>query len=152
MSNLGVPFHWRRRRERYRLIGSKCESCGKIFFPKREVCPNCRRRGRVKEVELKGRGRVYSYTVVRIPPEGFKYYAPYIVAIVELEEGIKVMGQIVDCGLDEIYIGMPVEACFRKLFIQDGGGIISYGFKFRPLDESWVNYYEEVEEKAKVEV
>ncbi|MEM2740280.1 MAG: Zn-ribbon domain-containing OB-fold protein [Candidatus Bathyarchaeia archaeon] len=149
MSILGVPFHWRRRKERYRLIGSRCEICGKTFFPKREICPNCRRRGRIVDVELPGRGRVYSYTVIRVPSEGFEYYTPYVIAIIELENGTRIMSQSVDCNSEDVYIGMLVEVCFRRIFSQGDKGIISYGFKFRPLDETWVKYYEE-EAKARV--
>jgi hypothetical protein len=71
----------------------------------------------------------------------FEHYTPAIVALVQLEEGPKVLSQIVDCELDEVKIGMEVEACFRKLFEQDRSGIISYGFKFRQIDKSWTKYY-----------
>ncbi|HDD45859.1 MAG TPA: Zn-ribbon domain-containing OB-fold protein [Candidatus Aenigmarchaeota archaeon] len=127
-----VPFHWRRFRERYQLIGSKCEHCNGVFYPPRIVCPRCRRRGKVKSIKLSGRGRVYTYTIIRTPPEGFKIYTPYIIAIVELEEGAKILTQIVDCMPDEVYIGMPVKACFRKIKEENESGIILYGFKFKP--------------------
>ncbi len=67
----------------------------------------------------------------------FEKYTPYILALVELEEGPKVMSQIVDCKPEEVKIGLNVEVCFRKLFEQDEEGVISYGFKFRPADDSW---------------
>jgi uncharacterized OB-fold protein len=55
------------------------------------------------------------------------------VAIVKLEEGPKVTSQIVDCRVESVYIGMPVEICFRKLTAQGAEGIINYGFKFQPI-------------------
>jgi hypothetical protein len=127
-----VPFHWRRFKERYRLIGSKCEHCGEYFYPKRTICPKCRRSGKIKELKFSGKGRVYSYTVIRVPPEGFRLYVPYVIAIIELEEGAKVLSQIVDCDPGKVKIGMKVQACFRKIRSEDDTGLILYGFKFRP--------------------
>jgi hypothetical protein len=128
-------FHWRRYKERYRLLGIKCESCGRFFFPKRIVCPNCRRRGKVVPYQFSGKGRVFSYTVVRSPPAGFEGFAPYIVALIELEEGPKVISQVVDCDPKEVRIGMPVEVCFRRIRSDNPDGIVCYGFKFRPSNE-----------------
>ena len=93
-------------------------------------------------IEFSGKGKVFSYTIIYAAPKMFEHYTPAIVALVQLDEGPKVLSQIVDCELNELKIGMEVEACFRKLFEQDRGGIISYGFKFRPLDNSWTKYYD----------
>lgn len=133
MSIHGVPYHWRRYKERYRLLGTKCQTCGKIFFPDRSVCPKCRRDGKPVPIEFCGKGKVYTFTVIRIPPEGFDIFTPYVVGLVQLDEGPKVTSQIVDCDPEEVYIGMPVESCFRKIRTQGREGIICYGFKFRPL-------------------
>ncbi|RLJ10277.1 MAG: transcriptional regulator [Candidatus Aenigmatarchaeota archaeon] len=127
-----VPFHWRRFKERYHLIGSVCENCGSYFYPKRSICPKCRRKGKLKDYKFSGKGRIYSYTVIRVPPSGFDEYVPYVVAIVELEEGCKIASQIVDCDPEDVRIGMPVKACFRKIREENKSGIILYGFKFRP--------------------
>ena len=87
--------------------------------------------------EFSGKGKIFSYTIIHAAPKIFEKYTPYIIALVELDEGPKVMSQIVDCKPEEVKIGMEVEACLRKLFEQDEDGIISYGFKFRPMDSSW---------------
>jgi uncharacterized OB-fold protein len=129
-----VPFHWRRYRELYSLQGSRCETCGGIFFPVRKICPNCRREGKLSKIAFSGRGKVYTYSVIRVPPEGFEAFTPYVVALVQLDEGPKVMSQIVDCAPEDVYIGMPVESCFRRLRVEGSEGIIIYGFKFRPID------------------
>jgi len=138
-------------RERYRLLGTYCENCNSTFFPPRKICPRCRRRGRTKQVEFSGRGRVFSYTVINVGSETFEEYTPYVVGLVELEEGPRVMSQIVECKPEDVRIGMEVEACFRKLFEQKDGGIISYGFKFRPVDNSWADYYKKLSAERRAE-
>lgn len=75
---------------------------------------------------------MYTFSVIRVPSEGFEAYAPYIIGLIQLDEGPKVTTQIVDCSLEEVYIDMPVEVCFRKLREQGKEGIICYGFKFKP--------------------
>ncbi|MEM5812529.1 MAG: Zn-ribbon domain-containing OB-fold protein [Candidatus Aenigmatarchaeota archaeon] len=132
MHEYAVPFHWRRFRERYHLIGSKCTHCGKYFYPKRMICPHCRRAGKIEEAKLSGRGKIFSYTVIRVPPSGFRIYSPYVIAIVELDEGCKIVSQIVDIEPEKVEIGMPVKTCFRKIREDKESGLILYGFKFRP--------------------
>jgi hypothetical protein len=127
-----VPFHWRRFRERYQLIGSKCEHCKKSFYPIRVICPYCRRAGQIKEIKFSGKGKIFSYTIIRAPPEGFKEYIPYIVAIVDLEEGTKILSQVVDCDPKDVKIGMQVKSCFRRIRSENDTGLILYGFKFKP--------------------
>jgi len=134
MSMRGVPFHWRRYRERYMLLGTQCAACGGVFFPMRSICPHCRRDGQPRPLAFSGRGTVYSFTVIHVASEGFETYTPYVVGVIQLAEGPKVTSQVVDCPPDAVYIGMPVEACFRKLRDEGPDGIICYGFKFRPVD------------------
>jgi len=69
-----------------------------------------------------------------VPSEGFEAFTPYVIALVQLIEGPKVTTQIVDCQPEDVYIGMPVESCFRKLSTFGREGVISYGFKFKPTD------------------
>ncbi len=126
-----VPFHWRRFKERYRLIGSRCDHCEKCFYPARVICPGCRRGGHMKEIKFSGKGKVHSYTIIRVPPEGFREYIPYIIVIVELEEGAKVLSQIVDCEPKDVKIGMRVTSCFRRIRTENETGLVLYGFKFR---------------------
>ena len=127
-----VAFHWRGFKERYGLVGNSCEGCKRHFFPARVICPVCRRKGKMTEHKFNGAGTVHSFTVVRTPPEGFEIYAPYVVAIVDLDEGARVVSQIVDCSPEDVGIGMPVEACFRKIREENKSGLVLYGFKFRP--------------------
>ena len=79
-----------------------------------------------------GLGEVYTYTVVRNAPAGFEGQAPYVVAIVRLDEGPMVTAQLTDLGDAEPAIGMRVEMVTRKLRADGESGTIVYGYKFRP--------------------
>ena len=123
---------WRHIPQRYNLIGSKCVQCGKVFFPSRIICPECRRKGQLEDdIKLSGNGKIHTYSVINTPTDEFKEIAPYVVAIVELEEGAKVTTQIVDCEPSEVQIGDEVEMVFRRIREQGDDGVISYGFKFK---------------------
>ncbi|WP_099211712.1 Zn-ribbon domain-containing OB-fold protein [Thermococcus henrietii] len=126
-----VSRYWRHFREKYRLIGGKCEN-GHVFFPYRQVCPVCGSKN-VEEYEFSGRGKVLTWTIVRNPPSGFEYYKPYPLALVQLEEGPVVLAQLTDVDPEEIHEGMEVEVVTRKVREFEEDGIILYGYKFRPV-------------------
>lgn len=81
---------------------------------------------------LTDKGKVISYTIIRVPPQQFADQAPYAVGIVELEDGIKLTGQIVDCDFNDLKTGMKVKIEFRKIFQDGESGILCYGYKFIP--------------------
>ena len=82
-------------------------------------------------VALSGQGTVYSFTTVTTPAEPFESFAPYVLALVQLDEGPLVTAQLTDLdGPPEI--GMRVEMVVRKLRTDGARGIIVYGPKFRP--------------------
>ena len=92
-----------------RFIGSRCPECDGVTFPPRAVCSICGGK-RLEPVEIEGKGRLRSFTVARVAPKGFK--PPYIVALVELDQGPWVIGNMPDLDPDAItmeYIGKPVE-------------------------------------------
>jgi len=125
-----LALNWRRIKERYNVTANRCRTCGKIFLPPRMVCPGCRRKGKIETKKLSGKGEVYSYTTVHVPMEGFEYSAPYLIAIVKLEEGPMITGQITDAESGEIGIGTKVRSEFRKIVETGKSDIIHYGFKF----------------------
>lgn len=127
-----VPRYWREAKYRYRLIGTRCLSCGAIHFPRRLVCNRCGGRN-LAEHKLSGKGVLLAFTVIcDSPPKGYELQTPYVVGMVELEEGVKILSQIVDVFPEELYPKMPVEMVFRKVREAGADGIIEYGYKFRP--------------------
>ena len=78
------------------------------------------------------RGMIYSFTLVQEPPAGFEDQAPYILALVELDEGGLITAQLTDMD-DQPEIGDRVEMVTRKLTTDGSRGMIVYGYKFRPL-------------------
>ena len=85
----------------------------------------------MKSYELAGEGEIISYTHVRTPQENFEDETPYTLAIIELEEGPRIAGQITDANPKEIEIGKKVEHVFRHVGEDGKEGIIYYGYKFR---------------------
>jgi len=116
--------------QRYRLEAKKCKKCGKVHFPPRLVCDECNGR-EFETVILPERGKIITYTIVRLPADDFKYYKPIPIAIVELENGVRVTGQITDANIDEIEIGKNVHFVFRKMREEGKRGIIQYSYKFK---------------------
>ncbi len=130
---MGVPRFWREIPNRYNLIGTKCKNCNKVFFPPRYICPNCRRVGKLEPYKLKGRGKIYSYTITYVPSNGFEDQVPYVLAIVELEDGPKITTQVTDCDPNDIKIGDEVEIVFRRMGEEGEEGVIYYGYKARKI-------------------
>jgi uncharacterized OB-fold protein len=125
------PRYWREIPHRYRLEAGKCEKCGKIFFPHRLVCDDCKHE-EFETIRLSGKGKLLTYTIISTGPSQFKGQTPYAIGIVELEEGVRVMGQIVDVAHDKIGIGQALKIEFRKIQEEGHAGILLYGYKFVP--------------------
>lgn len=73
-----------------------------------------------------------SFSNITIPPVDCVGLAPYIIALVELEEGPRLVAQMTDVALIDLRIGMPVKAVFRRYFADGNAGLIHYGIKFIP--------------------
>ena len=123
--------NWRETPYRYRLEAKKCKKCGKVFFPGRLVCDECAHR-EFELIKLSNRGKLLTFTIIRVAPEGFTDQAPYAVGIVELEDKVRFTTQIVDIPLDDITIGMPMAVEFRKIRDDGHTGIHCYGYKCVP--------------------
>lgn len=121
-----------RPREKPRLLGNRCSSCGKVFFPKRAICPNCFTDNTLTEFELGSRGKIHTYTIVHYPsPAGVE--APYAYGYVDLpESNIRVFSLFAESDPEKLEIGMNVELVIEKIRTdKDGTEII--GYKFKPV-------------------
>jgi uncharacterized OB-fold protein len=155
-----VARFWREQKNRYNLIGTKCGSCGRAFFPPRDICIDCHRKsiGKMENLKLSGNGKIISYSIIHEGSDNFKIQIPYAVAIIELDEGTRITGQIVNANctglskdkeleqdgntqgsptctrMKSIEIGSRVTSVFRKISEDGKSGIIHYGYKFKIVD------------------
>jgi uncharacterized OB-fold protein len=90
----------------------RCDECAKIYFPPRPFCPGCASRA-VSIVKASGKARLYSYVIHHRPVPGFT--PPYAIAVVELDEGPRMMTNIVECPQtpEALQLDMPVEVVFE---------------------------------------
>ena len=98
-----------------RLVLPKCQECDTLIWYPRPFCPNCAST-RVDWIAASGRGSIYSFTVNRRGQADLAAYREagvYVLAYVELEEGPRVMTNIVDCDPDSVRIGQQVEVVFH---------------------------------------
>lgn len=129
MSVRTPPVVWRRREARYKLVGSKCDSCERVYYPPLKVCPSCGEE--MKSVELPREGRLISYSVVYAASKGARDRSPVVLGLIELGPA-RIVAEITDVLPEELRPGMEVEAVFRRLDVDGEEGIIAYGIKFRP--------------------
>jgi uncharacterized OB-fold protein len=94
------------------LTAVRCGRCGALAIPPKEFCPECSQRA-WEPTPLSGDGTIASYTVIRVAPRGHAADVPYAIAAVQLEEGVSMLGRVVDIPLDKLAIGLPVR--FRPL-------------------------------------
>jgi len=95
------------------IVGSRCGNCGKYFTPPRVVCLNCGKL-QMEEVAMKGKGKVYSYTVVWQQLPGALVKVPYAIVIVVLEEGSQIHSVMTE-DFDSLEVGQDVEVYFEKI-------------------------------------
>ncbi len=102
---------------RHELLVRKCGCCGQHHFYPRDFCPSCFSFD-VGWTRASGRGIVYSFTICHRPAPGFEKDVPYNLALIELDEGVRMMSSIVGCPLHEIHVGMAVEVVFDDVTSQ----------------------------------
>jgi uncharacterized OB-fold protein len=130
---MSVPRFWRRLKNLYNLIGTRCEKCSKYYYPPRNMCPQCRRNGVIVPFKFSGNGEVLTYTIVHSAAKDYELHTPYILAIIKLDEGPRLTSQVI-CDTSDIHIGMKVKSVFRRLGQESEKGMIYYGTKFIPLE------------------
>jgi len=98
-----------------RLLLPRCQDCQAVIWYPRPFCPECASTN-IDWVQASGRGSVYSYTINRRGQADLSEYrnaGVYVLAYVELEEGPRVLTNIVDCDPDSVRIGQSVEVVFH---------------------------------------
>ncbi len=101
--------------KRGKLMVQRCEGCGRLRFPAYELCSACLST-RAHWVEVSGRGEVYSFNIMhQVYHPGFAAEVPYAVVVIQLDEGPRMVSNLVGIKPHDIRCGMPVEAVFEKL-------------------------------------
>jgi uncharacterized protein len=99
--------------DRGELLIQRCTSCGKLRHPPRPMCPNCQSL-EWDTVTATGKGEVFSFIIPHYPQVPFFEY-PYVVAVIALEEGTRLISNVIDIDPGDVTIGMPVEVRFVKV-------------------------------------
>lgn len=99
-----------------RLLLQRCSACQAWRFPPERYCPHCQS-AESAWVEASGRGRVYSWIVVHhpVPRDLYAGEVPYVVALIDLEEGARIASNIAGCAPEDVVADMPVEVSFEAV-------------------------------------
>ncbi|OGB60341.1 MAG: transcriptional regulator [Caldithrix sp. RBG_13_44_9] len=132
---MSVSKYWREMPHRYRLEAGKCKKCGKIYFPKRHICNQCRGQD-FENIKLSREGKLETFTIIHVGPSQFAEQVPYAVGIVRLKENICILAQIADCDIHSLKTGMSLKIEFRRVSEDGEAGIIHYGYKCVPSEKA----------------
>lgn len=119
---------WREQPQRYQMIANRDKQTGEVYFPPRTVTPG-NLEPDLEEIRLTREGKVVTYTVIRVAPAPFTDLSPYVLAVIETPEGVRLTAQITDCDVDKVKSGMKVRFEFRRLFEDNEASVIYYGYK-----------------------
>ena len=124
----GLPVMEREERQNLRLYGQRCAACGAVQYPRRHVCWQCSGK-ELGEQRLSRRGRVFTFTKDHLVPSPDP---PTVMVAADLEGGGRFYTQLTDGDPDAVTFDLPVELTFRRF--HEGGGLVNYFWKFRPLE------------------
>ena len=106
---------WWEALKRRELYIQKCAECGTLRFYPRAQCTNCLSSA-TQWIRCSGKGTIWTYTVTnQNQAAGFRDSLPYVMAWVDLAEGLKMMTNIIDCPPEQVKIGMPVEVVYEDV-------------------------------------
>ena len=98
--------------QRHELYLQRCRACAALRYYPRALCPSCLS-DEIEWVLSSGRGSVYTYSVThQNQAPGFRDEVPYVIAYVQLDEGVRLLTNLMGCAPDDVRIGMPVEVVF----------------------------------------
>lgn len=125
---MSVPY-WRDRDRYYRILGNKCDQCGLEYFPPVSICRKCHG-AKFADCEMPRSGTLISYTMQKESISGFEDQEPMVFGLLRLENGVRIISQIVDVPYDSLKVGMKLNAVFRRIRVDGESGQIFYGYKF----------------------
>ncbi len=112
-TNESAPF-WEGCR-RHELVIQRCEDCGVLIHYPKAICPGCQG-SQLGWVRASGLGRVHTYTVIhRAFHPGFAEEVPYVAAVIELDEGVRLLSNLAGVDPQDVHVGMPVEVFFEEV-------------------------------------
>jgi len=130
---MSVPY-WRARDRYYRILGNRCEQCDQQYFPPAVVCRKCHG-SKFADVEMPKTGKLLSYTQQKESVQGFEDQEPMVFGLLELDNGVRIIAQVVDLPYESLKDGMKLRAVFRRIRVEGESGQIFYGYKFGPSRE-----------------
>lgn len=120
IANADSKPYWEAARER-RLAIRKCNACGQLHFMPRHLCPHCWS-DQLEWIDASGAGSVHSFTIIRRASDpAFAPLVPYAVALIDLEEGPRMMANVVGADALEVKIGDRVRVTFEE---RSGGAMV----------------------------
>ena len=118
-----TEFYWRKTKD-HELWIQRCIDCSEAFFYPRFHCPNPKcTTDRVEWFQASGKGTLYSYMINHRPAPGFEAEAPYAIAVIQLEEGPRMMGNIVgiENTPENLVLDMPLKVTFCCFGLESTG-------------------------------
>jgi len=111
------------------LLGSRCRMCGSVQFPRADTCPYCAADG-AEPVELSGPGVLWAWTAVTAPPPGYRGEVPFGVGVVELPEGVRVIGRLTESNPATLSSGQAMALRVVPLHRdEEGNDVVTYAFE-----------------------
>jgi hypothetical protein len=115
------------------LLGWRCRGCNEHFFGEVVLCRKCSGRD-LESIELGARGTLYSYTIVHVPPPGWKGEVPYVLGQVELPSGPHVLARVMGCQHERLRVGMALDLT-TEVATEDDNGTRSMVYAWRPAGD-----------------
>jgi uncharacterized OB-fold protein len=111
------------------LLGSRCTRCGAVLFPRADTCPYCASED-AEPIELSRRGILWAWTAVTAPPPGYLGGVPHGIGVVELPEGVRVIGRLTEPDPSALAAGQQME--LRTVVLgrtpDDEDEVVTYAF------------------------
>ena len=96
------------------LIGMRCQDCGIYVFGQAVFCQACSS-ARLEPADLSRTGTLFSYTIVRVPPDGWPGLVPYVLGEVEIPEGPHILAEVVGVAHEDLKVGMDVRLALQEV-------------------------------------